>query len=160
VQRGYVMGRCEPHTGIEPFERLVRQVMEQEPYRSANRVFWIVDNGSSHRGNAAKERLKNLYKNLILVHTPVHASWLNQVEIYFSIIQRKVLTPNDFKGLEDLEQRLHLYEELSNQHPQPFQWKFDREKLLKFLERLETRRAKNNNIQQTTEFSDVISLSA
>src|SRR5437899_6322108 len=91
-----VFGRCESTTGIEPFGRLVQQVMEQEPYKSARRVFWIVDNGSSHRGAAAVKRLQGEYSNLQLVHLPVHASWLNQVEIYFSVIQRKVLTPNDF----------------------------------------------------------------
>lgn len=140
VQRGSVMGRCEPKTGIEPFGRLVTQVMEQEPYHSAERVFWIVDNGSSHRGTASVQRLLNAYGNAILVHTPVHASWLNQVEIYFSMIQRKVLTPNEFASLQELETRLHLYEELTNQRPRPFNWKFDRTKLAAFLQRLEARR--------------------
>src|SRR3989442_8332759 len=50
VRRGKIHGRCESKTGIAPFERLVEQVMLQEPYRSAQRVFWIMDNGSSHRG--------------------------------------------------------------------------------------------------------------
>ena len=50
VRRAKIHGRCEPSNGIAPFERLVDQVMSQEPYRSARRVFWIVDNGSSHRG--------------------------------------------------------------------------------------------------------------
>jgi hypothetical protein len=136
VQRGYIMGRCEPSTGIEPFSRLVTQVMEQEPYRSAERVFWVVDNGSSHRGHTAVHRLGTAYANAILVHTPVHASWLNQVEIYFSIVQRKVLTPNDFASLEEVAQRLRLYEALSNQQPRPFTWKFTRAKLGEFLERL------------------------
>lgn len=140
VRRGYVMGRCESCTGIEPFGRLVRQVMEQEPYRSANRVFWIVDNGSSHRGGISKDRLKEAFPNAILLHTPVHASWLNQVEIYFSLIQRKVLTPNDFTSLAEVEQRLRLYEELSNRSPRPFAWRFDRTKLREFLMRLESRR--------------------
>jgi len=136
VRRGYVMGRCEASTGIEPFGRLVSQVMEQEPYRSAQRVFWVVDNGSSHRGDTSVQRLANAYPKAILVHTPVHASWLNQVEIYFSKIQRKVLTPNDFADLNEIEQRLRLYEELTNQNPRPFQWKFDRAKLTRFMERL------------------------
>ena len=140
VRRGHVMGRCEPSTGIEPFGRLVRQVMAREPYRSAKRVFWVVDNGSSHRGQAAVRRLLQAYSNAILVHTPVHASWLNQVEIYFSLVQRKVLTPNDFASLAEVEQRLRLYEELCNQRPRPFQWKFTREKLIQFLARLEARR--------------------
>jgi DDE superfamily endonuclease len=86
------MGRCEPSTGIEPVGRLVAQVMSRKPYRSAKRVFWVVDNGSSHRGQAAVRRLAKVHSNLILRHTPVHASWLNQVEIYFSLVQRKVLT--------------------------------------------------------------------
>jgi DDE superfamily endonuclease len=140
VQRGTVMGRCEPTTGIEPFGRLVSQVMGQKPYRSAPRVFWVVDNGSSHRGDTASKRLSRAFRNVILVHTPVHASWLNQVEIYFSIIQRKVLTPNDFGSLDEVEQRLSLYEELSNQQPKPFEWVFTREKLTDFLSRLEARR--------------------
>jgi DDE superfamily endonuclease len=139
VGRGYVMGHCEPSTGIEPFGRLVTQVMEQEPYRSAERVFWVVDNGSSHRGQAAVQRLMQAYPNAILVHTPIHASWLNQVEIYFSLVQRKVLTPNDFAGLTEVAQRLRLYEELCNQRPRPFQWNFTREKLIQFLDRLEAR---------------------
>ena len=137
VRRGVVMGRCEPATGIKPFGRLVDQVMEREPYRTARRVFWVVDNGSSHRGYAAARRLAQTYPKLIVVHTPVHASWLNQVEIYFSIVQRKVLTPNDVANLEEVEQRLHLDEELSNQQPRPFEWKFTRAKLAEFLKRLE-----------------------
>jgi len=93
VRRGLPWGRCEAKNGIAAFTRLVDQVMAQEPYRSAPRVFWIVDNGSAHRGRKAAQRLRQRYSNLILVHTPVHASWLSQVEIFFSILQRKVLTP-------------------------------------------------------------------
>jgi hypothetical protein len=131
------MGRCEPTTGIEPFGRLVDQVLAQEPYRSAARLFWIVDNGSSHRGEAARQRLHQLDSRIQLVHTPVHASWLNQVEIYFSIIQRKVLTPNDFADLAAIQLRLALYEELSNQSPTPFQWQFDRTKLTTLLAKID-----------------------
>lgn len=141
VRRGYVMGRCEPKTGIKPFGRLVAQVMEREPYRSADRVFWVVDNGSSHRGAASVRRLTGAYVNLIVVHTPVHSSWLNQVEVYFSVVQRKVLTPNEFASLDEVEGRLRLYEELTNGEPRPFQWKFDRAKLAVFLQRLEAKRA-------------------
>jgi DDE superfamily endonuclease len=109
VQGGRVMGRCEPSTGIEPFGRLARQVMERPEYAKATRVFWVVDNGSSHRGEASVRRMKGAYANAILVHTPVHASWLNQVEIYFSPLQRKVLTPNDSADLRELELRIRLY---------------------------------------------------
>lgn len=140
VRRGRVMGRCEATTGIVPFGRLVDQVMRSEPYRSADRVFWVVDNGSSHRGQKAIQRLRKKYRKAILVHTPVHASWLNQVEVYFSIIQRKVLTPNDFASLDEVEERLRLYEELTNREPQPFDWKFDRVALADLMERIEARK--------------------
>ena len=139
VRRGYVMGRCEPTTGIAPFGRLVKQGLAEEPYRSGERLFWIVDNGSSHRGAASKKRRRQVDSRIILVHTPVHASWLNHVEIYFSIIQRQVLTPNDFADLEALRLRLALYEELSHQPPTPFQWKFDRAKLTALFAKIEAR---------------------
>jgi hypothetical protein len=145
VQRGLVMGRCEARTGIEPFGRLVEQVMQQREYRKARRVFWVVDNGSSHRGLASAQRMRSWYNNAVLVHTPVHASWLNQVEIYFSVVQRKVLTPNDFASLEEVQKRLRLYEELTNRSPRPFAWKFDRQKLREFLARLEAKRLQADN---------------
>ena len=126
VRRGGVIGRCEAATGIAPFDRLVDQVMRQEPYRAAPRVFWVVDNGSSHRGDAACQRLRSRYPNLILVHLPVHASWLNQIELYFSIVQRKVLTPNDFPDLAAVEARLLAFEALYNDTAVPFHWRFTR----------------------------------
>jgi hypothetical protein len=64
----------------------------------------------------------------------VHASWLNQVEIYFSIIRREVLTPNDFIDLAAVRLRLALYEELTNRSPKPFKWKFTRQKLAGWLQ--------------------------
>lgn len=149
VRRGSVTGRCEPRTGIKPFAHLVAQVMAQEPYCSAERVFWVVDNGSSHRGVASVKRLRKAHPNAILVHTPVHASWLNQVEIYFAQIQRKVLTPNDFTSLAEVESRLHLYEELTNRQPRPFKWKFDRAKLQAWWQRLE---AKKNAAQKPDQY--------
>jgi hypothetical protein len=135
VHRGMIMGRCEKKTGIQPFGLLVDQVLEQEPYGKATRLFFIVDNGSSHRGNASVERMRGRDQRIVLVHTPIHASWLNQVEIYFSIIQRKVLTPNDFATLEAVRVRLALYEELSNRTPRPFAWKFTRQDMLDWLKR-------------------------
>jgi hypothetical protein len=109
VRRGIVMGRCEQSPGLEPFGRLVTPVMKPEPYGTAERVFWVVDNGSSHRGQTTGRRLAKAEANLMVVHTPVHASGRNQVEIYFAIVQRKVLTPNDFASLEEVEQRRRRY---------------------------------------------------
>jgi DDE superfamily endonuclease len=129
VHRAKLFGRCERKTGIAPFERLVAQVMRQEPYRSARRVFWIVDNGSSHRGKPAIARLKAKWPNLVLVHTPVHASWLNQIETYFSIVQRKVVTPNDFPDLAAVKERLLSFQQRYQAAAKPFRWTFTRRDL-------------------------------
>ena len=80
VRRARVFGQCEQTTGIDAYHRLVDHVMQQEPYRSAKRVFWVTDNGSSHRGSVSAKRLAQWYPHAVQVHTPVHASWLNQVE--------------------------------------------------------------------------------
>jgi transposase len=137
VHHAKVFGRTEPRTGIDPFMNLVTQVMSQEPYVRAKRVFWIVDNGSSHRGQRAADRLTAAFPNTVLVHTPVHASWLNQVEIYFSVVQRKVVSPNDFSDLTQVGDRLRVFEDRYNVTAQPFQWKFTTSDLDDLLARLD-----------------------
>jgi len=136
VHRAKIFGRCEAQSGIAPFDRLVEQVMQKAPYKTARRVFWIVDNGSSHRGQASVARLQNRYANLTLVHGPVHASWLNQIEIYFSILQQKVLTPNDFPSLAAVSERLAQFERHYEKIAQPFEWRFTRRNLNDWLEKL------------------------
>lgn len=136
VRRAKLFGRCEPSTGIAPFDRLVAQVMAQEPYRSARRVFWIVDNGSGHRGPNAVERLHGQWPNVIPIFTPVHESWLNQIEIYFSVVQRKVLTPGDFADLAALEAALLGFQDRYETAARPFEWTFTREDLTALLTKL------------------------
>lgn len=137
ARRARLFDRCAPQDGIEPFDALVDQFMSQPPYSKAQRVFVIVDNGSAHRGQRSIDRLQGTWKNLVLVHTPIHASWLNQAEIYFSIVQRKVVTPNDFPDLATLEQHLlafgRRYEEIAT----PFAWTFTRHDLDRLLNRLD-----------------------
>jgi len=138
VHRAKAFGRTEDTTGIEPFGRLVSQVMTAEPYASAKRVFWIVDNGSSHRGKASIDRLEGQWPTLRLIHLPVHASWLDQCEIYFSIVQRKVVNPNDFTDLAQITDRLAAFEARYNQVAKPFKWTFGRDDLDKLLARIAT----------------------
>ena len=138
VHRARLVGRTEPTTGIEPFGRLVEQVMTVEPYASARRVFWVVDNGSSHRGQASVERLEGAWPKLRLIHLPVHASWLNQIEIVFSITQRKVVNPNDFFDLDQITDRLASFEDRYNELAEPFDWRFTRDDLARLLERIAT----------------------
>lgn len=136
VRRAKLFGRCEPTSGIVPFDALVAHVMEHAPYTAADRVFWIVDNGSSHRGRAAAERLAKRWPNLILVHLPIHASWLNQIEIVFSILQRKVLRPNAFESLFELEDCILAFQARYQQTATPFEWKYTRTDLARLLARL------------------------
>jgi hypothetical protein len=119
VRRAKIHGRCEPKTGIAPFERLVDQVMRQEPYRSAPRVFWVVDNGSSHRGPPCATRMAKRWPTLTLVHTPVP------------------LTPNDVQSLAELEDRLLGFQEHYEQVAKPFEWKFTRRDLRRLLSKLD-----------------------
>jgi transposase len=137
VHRGQITGRCEHTTGIAPFSRLVEQVMSSEPYASANRVFWIVDNGSSHRGAASVNRIASTWPNAHLIHLPRHASWLDQAEIYFSVVQRKVVSPNDFTSLEQIRDRLAAFQTHYNAIARPFNWKFTRDDLNDLLRRID-----------------------
>jgi transposase len=137
VRRGQVTGRCEPTTGIAPFARLVEQVMTAEPYASADRVFWITDNGSSHRGAASVQRMTSAWPNAHLIHLPLRASWLDQAEIYFSVVQRKVISPSDFTSLEQIRDRLAAFEIRYNALARPFNWKFTSTDLDDLLRRLD-----------------------
>lgn len=148
VHRARVTGLCSDTTGIDPFTDLVDEVMTQEPYASARRVFWVVDNGSSRRGQAASDRLTARYPNAIMIHTPVHASWLNQVEVFFSIVQRKVVSPNDFTDLDQVQDRLTAFEQRYNATAQPFKWKFTPADLEDLLARIERHEQKERNQQQ------------
>ena len=139
-----IFGICTPKTGIIPFHQLVDHVMRQPPYSSARRVFWITDNGSSHNGQRSIERMANWYPNAVLVHTPVHASWLNQVEIYFSIVQRKVLMPNDFPNLKTLEQTLLNFQSYYMNLAKPFKWRFTSMDLKNVLSTLAEEKSKTD----------------
>lgn len=146
VHRAKLFGLYETKTGIESFHRLVDLVMAQEPYRSAARVFWVTDNGSSHRSQKAVLRLAQWYPNAILVHTPVHASWLNQIEIYFSVVQRKVLDPNECENLAELKQRLSSFQSHYESIAQPFKWQFTRDDLKHVLTQLASYHPETNQL--------------
>lgn len=129
VRRAKIFGSCPPTTGIESYHSLVDLVMRQEPYHSARRVFWVMDNGSSHAGQTSVQRLKAWYSNAIQIHLPVHASWLNQIEIYFSIVSRKVLMPDDFADVAAVAQKLMAFQAYYERIATSFQGKFTREDL-------------------------------
>jgi DDE superfamily endonuclease len=136
VHHANLFDRVEQTTGIVPFSRLVDQVMTVEPYRSARTVYWIVDNGSSHCGKTSVKRMTKTYPNAKLIRLPVHASWLNQIEIYFSILQRKAMTPNDFATLPELARHVMDFGQHYRALARPFQWTFTRAKLDAVIEKI------------------------
>lgn len=136
VHTGEVFASTPKTTGIVPFMDLVAEVMARPEYRDAPRGFVIVDNGSDHRGKAAIQRLRKAHPNAIMIHTPVHASWLNQVEIFFSVIQKKAVSPNDFASLAQLSQTLLAFVNRYNQTAKPFNWKFTAADLTDLLHRI------------------------
>jgi hypothetical protein len=143
VHRAHLTGRVEPSTGIAPFTALTDQVMSAEPYASARRVFWVVDNGASHRNWAAAARMSEAYPNAVMAHLPVHASWLNQVEVVFSVIARKVISPADFSDSDALAARLLAFQDRYNAAARPFDWKFTRAGLNELCRRIDARRAES-----------------
>ena len=139
VHTGTVFASTPATTGIAPFMDLIGQVMGLPEYKDAPRVFVIVDNGSDHRGQAAVKRLHDAWPNAIMIHTPVHASWLNQAEIFFSITQKKVISPNDFASLDELAGTLLAFVDRYNRTARPFNWKFTAADLARLLNRISAR---------------------
>jgi len=135
VFSGRVFGRVDDTVGIVPFGKLVDSVMRQAPYDTADRVFWIVDSGSSHHASTSPARLQAAYANLTVVHLPTHASWLNQIEIYFSILTRKALTPMDLPHKQAVKERILGFQERYNETAKPFHWNFTRDDLLERLKK-------------------------
>ena len=148
VHAGRVFASTPKTTGIAPFMDLVGQVMERPEYKNAPRVFVIVDNGSDHRGQAAVDRLREAHPNAIMIHTPVHASWLNQVEVFFSIIQKKVVSQNDFPSLEKLSETLLAFVDRYNKTAKPFSWKYTADDLKDLLRRI-SQHEKQDTVQQS-----------
>jgi transposase len=136
VHAGRVFASTPLTTGIVPFMDLMGKVIARPEYRNAPRVFVIVDNGSDHRGKAAADRLRRAHPNAVMIHTPVHASWLNQVEIFFSVIQKKVVSPNDFPSLVKLSETLLAFVDRYNRTAEPFSWKYTADDLKDLLRRI------------------------
>jgi hypothetical protein len=136
VFRARIFGLIVPTTCIVTFNQLVDHVMNQAPYHHSTRTFWLVDGGRAHHPNTFPARLHSMYPNAVAVPLPVHASWLNQIEIYFSIVQRKVLTPMDVTDQAMLTTRVLNFQDYYQQTAKPFSWKFTTADLKKRLEAL------------------------
>jgi hypothetical protein len=136
VRRGQLFGRVAANTCIATFNQLVHEVMTREPYHGSARTFWIVDGGCAHHPSTFPARLQAMYSNAVAVPLPTHSSWLNQIEIVFSIVQRKVLTPMDVADEETLSRRLLAFQDYYQETAQPFSWKFTADDLRARLDAL------------------------
>ena len=153
VLRGKIFGRVAPNTCIATFNQLIDLVMTQSPYQTSERTFWIVDGGSAHHRNTFPTRLSNMYANAVAVSLPVHASWLNQIEIYFSIVQRKVLTPLDVKDKPTLTKRLLDFQDYYQDVAKPFSWKFTADDL---KNRLKAIQEFSSSVRFTPKTSEIV----
>lgn len=136
VRRGQVLGQISPNNTKATFDQFVDEVMAQAPYRTARRVFWLVDSAPAHHPATFPARLAERHEQAIAVYLPVHASWLNQVEVYFSILQRKALTRRDFSSAEQMAQRILAFQARFSAQARPFHWKFTADDLRKRLQSL------------------------
>lgn len=133
---GRVYGEVTRANGIVPFEQALGQCLAQPHLAAAARVFLILDNGSAYHPNTSPARIQAQFPAVTVVHLPTHASWLNQVEIYFSIVRRKALRPADFASLIALETRLRDFQAYYNTRAEPFRWNYTRAQLEQYLERV------------------------
>src|SRR5436305_2056629 len=102
------------------FIALLTQLDEQLP-SSVRRVFLVLDNSSVHHGKQAQHWLA-LHPRFVCHFLPVHCSWMNQIEQWFSIVQRKRLQFSDFSDLHHLAERLMAFVAEWNAHSHPFNW--------------------------------------
>jgi hypothetical protein len=126
VHSGQVWSRCYRRKRRAEVEAFVNELFASPPYASAQQLHLVLDNGSSQHPSTFPRWIQQQHPKVQLHYLPTHASWLNQIELYFSIVQRKVLIPNDFRDLEYLEQRLMEFQAFYNRTARPFHWNFTR----------------------------------
>lgn len=90
-------------------------------------IHLVLDNGSSHVARTTKKWLADPVREgrFVVHHTPTHASWLNQIELFFSILTRRVIKRGEFTSVDDLVAKLMAFIEAYNQTATPFRWTYE-----------------------------------
>lgn len=144
VRTGKVFGAFPERNTAEAFRAFVGQIMKEEPYARAPQVFWITDNGGAHHPESFGPWLEAHFPQARAVHTPVHASWLDQEEIVLNIVTKKALTPRDFSSKEEMRERIRAFLARRNRRPRPFRWRYTRLDLAKDMEKWAEEDVKNH----------------
>lgn len=131
VAEGLIYGCCRPTKTFLDFQAFLLEVLIPEAIRRGVRhIYLILDNGSTHAPKQLQAWLNQKQKeegwsfSVEVIWLPKYASWLDQIEIWFSILQRKLLTPNDFPDLKTLQQSITNFIVYHNESAKPIEWSY------------------------------------
>jgi transposase len=136
VADGKVYGTCRQRKCFVDFQAFVQQdIIPEALQRRVHTVTFILDNGTTHAPKQLESWLREQERacdgrlHFQVLWLPPNASWLDQIEIWFSVLQRKHLQPNHFLSIQDLERSLHEFIAHHNQTAKPIKWTYTVEKL-------------------------------
>jgi transposase len=118
---GEVLGQTAPRHTSQEFVAFLEEVVDTQP--AEREVHVILDNFSAHKTDLVKDFLKE-HLNVTLHFTPTYSSWLNQVESWFSKLQRDVIDRGIFTSVADLKRKILRYIRLYQKTAKPFRWKY------------------------------------
>lgn len=132
VATGMTVAQCRLKRCFVDFKTFLVALFASTVCQGLKVLHLILDNGSTHAPKQLANWIASLHLSfeVRIYWLPKYASWLDQVEIIFSKVQRDVLTPNDFPSLTALERDLLDYFAELNRHPKPIQWTYTKVKLL------------------------------
>ena len=132
VATGVTFARTRASKKFADFKAFLLEMFQSSICAGKKVVHLILDNGTTHAPKQLGGWIASLELSfeVRIVWLPKHASWLDQVEIIFSKVQREVLTPNDFGSTMALDRRLMNYFEELNHHPKPIGWTYTKVKLI------------------------------
>lgn len=122
VHDGNIAGWVTDSTRSVNFVEFLNDLVDRTP--PGLELHCVVDNLKTHSTKAVEEFLDE-HHHVFLHNTPTHASWLNQVELFFSILQRRLLRYGEFDSVEDLADRIIAFIKDYNRRAKPFRWTYN-----------------------------------
>ncbi len=121
VGTGAVQGLTADHHTSENFVRFLDLVIARQPAK--REIHIICDNLSANKTKRVQEWLL-AHPRVSIHYTPTYSSWLNQVELWFSKIEREMIARGIFKSVADLRRKLMQYIRLYNRNCRPVKWSY------------------------------------